>query len=410
MGNLDKSRKEHMTAQWNFDQIIDRADTGSMKWEPVVLNAKFGPKSQNLQPLWVADMDFYSPPCVRKAMQERLDHGIYGYTIHDSGYDRAMIDWYRRRHNWEIDPSWIMTSPGVVPAVNYMVQRFSSPGDHVLIQSPVYYPFAASITANGRRVCDNPLVCNNSRYEMDFKDLEKKTQDPRVKLAILCSPHNPVGRVWTREELRAFGDICIGNNVLVIADEIHCDLIMPGHVHTSFAGISQDFAKNSITAVAPSKTFNLAGLSQSSLIIPNPVIRRDMGIFFETLGVGAKGSGTLFGIVAAKAAWQDGEPWLEALIQYLYANFLYLKDRVESKLPGVKVFDLEGTYLPWIDLNPLGLSPENIVDVVEKKAGLALDHGNWFGTNGAGFERINIACPRPMLEKAVTALIGAFKA
>ena len=397
-----------MKQEWNFDEIIDRAGTGSMKWEPVVLNAKFGPKSQDLQPLWVADMDFYSPPCVTKAMQKRLDHRIYGYTIHDPGYDRAMINWYRRRHNWEIDPSWIMSSPGIVPAVNYMVQRFSSPGDHVLIQTPVYYPFAASITANGRRVCDNPLTCNNGRYEMDFKDLDEKTKDPRVKLAILCSPHNPVGRVWTKEELTAFGDICISNNVLVIADEIHCDLIMPGHVHTNFAGISEGFAMNAITAVAPSKTFNLAGLSQSSLIIPNPVIRREMGIFFETLGVGPKGSGTLFGSVAARAAWEEGEAWLTDLIDYLHANFTYLKDTVESKLPGARVFDLEGTYLPWIDLNPLELAPEKIVQVVEKKAGLALDHGNWFGANCAGFERMNIACPRALLEKAVTALTEAF--
>jgi len=398
-----------MTTEWNFDQIIDRTGTGSMKWEPVVLNAKFGPDSEDLQPLWVADMDFYSPPCVREAMQERLNHGIYGYTIHDKGYDNAMIDWYSRRHNFQIDPAWIMTSPGVVPAVNYIVQRFSSPGDHVLIQTPVYYPFAASITANGRIICDNPLVCSNGRYEMDFKDLEKKASDPRVKLAILCSPHNPVGRVWTKDELITFGEICIRNNVLVIADEIHCDLIMPGHVHTNFAGISERFAMNAITAVAPSKTFNLAGLSQSSLIIPNPLIRKDMGIFFETLGVGAGGNGTLFGSVAAKAAWEKGEPWLEDLLQYLYANFLYLKNTVESQLPGARVTDLEGTYLPWINLNPLGLASEKIVEVVEKEAGLALDHGDWFGANGAGFERVNIACPKALLEKAVTALVGAFK-
>jgi len=399
-----------MTEKWNFDEMIDRSGTGSMKWEPMVLNAKFGPGSQALQPLWVADMDFYSPPCVRRAMQDRLDHGIYGYTIHDPGYDRAMVDWYRRRHGWEVHPDWIMTSPGIVPAVNYIVQRFSSPGDHVLIQTPVYYPFAASITANGRRVCENPLVCGSGRYEMDFKDLKEKTADPRVKLAILCSPHNPVGRVWTKEELTAFGEICIRNNVLVIADEIHCDLIMPGHVHTNFAGISEAFSMNAITAVAPSKTFNLAGLAQSSLVIPNPAIRREMGIFFETLGMGAKGCGTLFGSVAARAAWEEGEPWLEDLLQYLYANFLYLKDRVESELPGARVFDLEGTYLPWIDLNPLGLDPEKIVSIVEKEAGLALDHGDWFGTGGEGYERINIACPRALLEKAVTALTGAFKA
>ena len=397
-----------MTTQWNFDQIIDRSGTGSMKWEPQVLNAKFGPGSEALLPLWVADMDFYGPPCVQEAMQERLNHGVFGYTIHDTGYDRALGDWFRRRHGWEIRPEWIVTSPGIVPAVNYIVQRFSKPGDHVLIQTPVYYPFAASITANGRMICDNPLIYAEGTYQMDFQDLAEKTRDPRVKLAILCSPHNPVGRVWTKDELKRFGEICIGNNVLVIADEIHCDLIMPGHAHTCFAGICEEFAMNTITANAPSKTFNLAGLAQSSLIIPNPVIRKDMGIFFETLGLGSGGGGTLFGAVAATAAWEKGEPWLEDLIRYLHANFLYLKETVETGLPGVRVLDLEGTYLPWIDLNPLGLAPEKIVEIVEKEAGLALDHGDWFGANGAGFERINIACPRVILEKAATALVKAF--
>lgn len=214
--------------------------------------------------------------------------------------------------------------------------------------------------------------------------------------------------MWTRDELKTFGDICISNNVLVIADEIHGDLVMPGHVHTCFAGICDEFAGNSITANAPSKTFNLAGLAQSSLIIPNPAIRKEMGIFFETLGLGPRGGGTLFGEVAAKAAWEKGEPWLEDLIQYLYANFLYLKETLEAGLPGVSVFDLEGTYLPWINFNPLELAPEKIVEVVEKEAGLALDHGDWFGENGAGFERVNIACPRPILERAVKGLVEAF--
>lgn len=398
-----------MNQEWNFDQIIDRNGTCSMKWEPAVLNAKYGPDSENLLPLWVADMDFHAPPCVRQAMQERLNHGVFGYTIHDQAYDLALAEWLQRRHGWAIKPEWVLTAPGIVPAVNYMVQRFSKPGDHVLIQTPVYYPFAASITANGRMICDNPLKISNGRYEMDDEDLREKTSDPRVKLAILCSPHNPVGRVWSRDELTRFGDICMDNNVLVIADEIHCDLVMPGHVHTCFAGINEDFSMHSITANAPSKTFNLAGLAQSSLIIPNPEIRRDMGIFFETLGVNSRGGGTLFGGVAAKAAWKKGEPWLQDLLQYLYANFLYLRETVETALPGVKVHDLEGTYLPWIDLNPLGLAPEKIISIVEKEAGLALDHGDWFGVNGAGYERINIACPRAILEKAVTALVNAFR-
>ena len=380
-----------------------------MKWEPEVLRAKFGAGRENLLPLWVADMDFYCPKVVRSAMEERLAHQVYGYTIRDTqGYDQALADWYRRRHNWEIEPSWLLDTPGVVPAVNYVIQRFSAPGDKILIQTPVYYPFAASITANGRQVAENPLKIVQGRYEMDLEDLERTIADPRVKIAILCSPHNPVGRVWTRDTLEAFGNICLENNCLVFADEIHCDLIMPGHCHTSFQTVSPELAQNSIAAVAASKTFNLAGLSHSSLVIPNNRLRNEFSIYFETLGVHSRGSGTLFGAVAARAAYDHAEPWLEDLIQYLYANYLYLKETLESGLPGVRVFNLEGTYLPWIDFNSLGLSPKEIIERVEKAAGLALDHGDWFGKTGAGFERVNIACPRALLEKAVMGLVKAF--
>jgi len=398
-----------MEKNWNFDEIIDRAGTGSMKWEPSILEIKFGEGRDNLLPLWVADMDFYCPPVVQKAMEKRLGHGIYGYTIQDRGHNRALIDWYGRRHNWEIQDQWILNTPGVVPGVNYLVQRFSKPGDKVLIQTPVYYPFASSIVANGRLVADNPLKIVEGRYEMDFEDLAAKTADPRLKLAILCSPHNPVGRVWTREELEKFGNICLENNVMVFADEIHCDLIMPGYSHTSFQSISEEFAQNSIAANAVSKTFNLAGLSHSSLVVPNEVLRNDMGIYFETLGLNPRGGSNLFGAVAAQAAYEEGEPWLEDLIRYLNENYIYLKNRLETELSGVKVFDLEATYLPWMDFRSLGLAPEKIIERVEQGAGLGLDHGDWFGENGAGFERINIACPRGILEKAVDGLIQAFK-
>ncbi len=397
-----------METDWNFDEIIDRSNTGSMKWEPSVLVAKFGQGKENLLPLWVADMDFYCPAEVRKAMEDRLAHQIYGYTIPDKGYNKALIEWYGHRHNWEIKSEWILNTPGVVPAVNYLIQRFTQPGDGVMLQTPVYYPFATSIQTNGRQVIDNPLKMVNNRYEMDFEDLAQKAADPRVKMAILCSPHNPVGRVWTREELELFGQICIDNNVLIFADEIHCDLIMPGYKHISFQSISENFAQNSIAANAASKTFNLAGLSHSSLVVPNDDLRAEMGIYFETLGMNPKGSGSLFGAIATQAAYEKAEPWLEDLISYLNENFIYLKQRVETELPGVKVFDLEATYLPWIDFRSLGLSPEKIVEIVEKDAGLALDHGDWFGDNGAGFERINIACPRGLMEKAIDALVKAF--
>ena len=255
--------ESHMKNHWNFDEIIDRSGTRSMKWEPEVLASKFGPGREHLLPLWVADMDFHCPPAVSRAMKHRIDHGIYGYTIRNRDYEQALIRWYGRRHNWPIETAWIVNTPGIVPAVNYLIQRFTAPGDRVLIQPPVYYPFASSILTNGRRIAENPLVIRKGRYEMDFEDLAAKAADPRVKLAILCSPHNPVGRVWTREELTRFGNICMDNDVLVFSDEIHCDLTMPGYRHTSFQSISDRFARESIAGIAASKTFNLAGLARS---------------------------------------------------------------------------------------------------------------------------------------------------
>jgi len=394
---------------WNFDEIIDRSNTGSIKWEPGVLKVKFGEGRENLLPLWVADMDFLSPSVVRKAMEDRLAHQIYGYTMMDVRYNEVLISWYQRRHQWEIKKDWILNSPGVVPATNYLVQRFTSPGDKVLIQTPVYYPFAQSIVSNGRRVLENPLKINNGRYQMDFDDLATKAADPRVKLAILCSPHNPVGRVWNKEELEQFGEICMKNNVLVFADEIHCDLIMPGFKHICFQDICDEFAQHSITANSASKTFNLAGLQQSSLIIPNARLRNEVAHFFENLGVGGRGSGTLFGAIATTAAYNGAEPWLDDLIVYLQDNFIYLKASLEEQLPGVKVFDLEGTYLAWADFRSLGLSPTKIIQIIEEEAGVALDHGDWFGENGAGFERFNIACPRGILKRAVESVVAGFK-
>jgi len=353
---------------WDFDGIIDRSNTGSMKWEPLVLEAKFGKGRGNLLPLWVADMDFLSPSVVRKAMEKRLAHQVYGYTIMDNEHNRALISWYMRRHKWQIKKEWILTSPGVVPATNYLIQRFTSPGDKVLIQTPVYYPFAQSIVGNGRQVMENPLKIIDGCYEMDFDDLAKKAADPRVKLAILCNPHNPVGRVWTQEELEQFGRICLDNNLLIFADEIHCDLVMPGFKHICFQNISDEFARNSIAANAASKTFNLAGLQQSSLIIPNKRLRNECSIYFETLGVGPRGSGTLFGAIATAAAYNGAESWLDDLLLYLHENFIYLKTTLENRLPGVNVFDLEGTYLAWVDFTPLGLSPGKIIQIIEEEA------------------------------------------
>ncbi len=398
-----------MKKDWDFDEMIDRSHTGSMKWEPEVLNRVFGKGKEGLLPLWVADMDFKCPKPIRKAMENRISHQIYGYSITEPSYYSALISWYERRHQWSIAKDWILTTPGVVPAITYMIQCFTNPGDKVLIQPPVYYPFARSILNNGRQIQVNPLQIIDGQYEMDFDDLEIKAKDPRVKLAILCSPHNPVGRVWKRDELEMFGKICIENNILIISDEIHCDLIMPGHKHTCFPTLSEEFAQNSVTGIAASKTFNLAGLQQSSIIIPNPDIRARLFTHLENLGFINGVGGTLFGAFAATAAYNEAEEWLDDLLIYLNDNFNFLKTTLEKELPGVKVFDLEGTYLAWADFRELGHDNENQVRLLEETAKVGLDHGNWFGDNGTGFERFNIACPRTILEKAINSVIAAFK-
>ncbi len=398
-----------MYKDWDFDKVIDRSGTASMKWEPSVLSAIFGKGKENLLPLWVADMDFECPTAVRKAMEKRLEHQIYGYSLIDPVYFKALISWYRRRHQWEIDENWISTTPGIVPAINYIVQRFSNPGDKVIIQTPVYYPFAKAINNNGRQILENPLQIEGDHYKMNFVDLEKKAKDPRAKMVILCSPHNPVGRVWTKDELEQFGEICIKNNILIISDEIHCDLIMPGFKHICFPTISEEFAQNSITGIAASKTFNLAGLQQSSIIIPNANIKRELTSQIENLGFANSIGGTLFGAIAAAAAYNEAEAWLDDLIDYLNDNFIYLKTTLESQLPGVKVYDLQGTYLVWVDFSKLELNSQRMVQVLEEDARIALDHGDWFGKNGTGFERFNIACPRGILEKAVESVISSIK-
>ena len=398
-----------MKNQWYFDQVLDRKNTDSEKWEPCVLEKKFGKGRGNLLPLWVADMDFLCPDVIVNAMEQRLSHRVFGYSLNDSGHNAALINWFDRRHGWQIEQNAIVHTPGLVPAVNYLIQCFTRPGDGVLIQTPVYYPFANSIKANGRQVVENPLVLTDGRYEMDFKDLEDKVKDSRVKLAVLCSPHNPVGRVWTRDELERFGQICLDHDVLIFADEIHCDLVMPGFKHVSFQSISSRLANGSIAGNAASKTFNLAGLGFSSLVIPNASYRHEMSRFFNRMGLDCNGTASLFGAIATRAAYEGGEPWLSDLIAYLHANFEYLKKTLEKELPGVRVFTLEATYLPWIDFNALGLSPIKLIRKIEENAGIALDHGEWFGDAGAGFERVNIACPRQTLTKAVNALIRAFK-
>ncbi len=389
---------------YDFDTVIDRYNTSSVKWDEV--GNLFGDK--DLLPMWVADMDFKAPAPVIEAIKQKAEHGIFGYTSRPDSYYEAVIGWFKRRHNWEVQKEWICHSPGVVPALTYMVQAFTQPGDKIVIQPPVYYPFTNVAVANDRQIVHNPLRFEDGRYTMDFADLRSKL-DPAVKLLILCNPHNPVGRVWTKEELTELGNICLEHNVLVIADEIHCDLLLNGHVHVPFAQLSEAFAQNSVICTAPSKTFNLAGLQTSNIIIPNEKWREAFTTRLDTLSIRRTNT---FGLVATESAYRFGDEWLDQLLAYLEENLAFMTDYLARHIKEIKVIQPEGTYLVWLDCRELGLDAKALEQLNQKQAKVALDEGYIFGEGGAGFVRINIACPRSILAeglKRIEQAVNAYK-
>ncbi len=382
-------------ASFNFDRIIERRGTLSAKWDT---------GDSDLLPLWVADMDFTAPPAVVEELRRRADHGIFGYVNPSSSYDRVLQDWLRRRHGWETDPDHYCFSPGVVPAVNILIQAMTQPGDRVILQTPVYYPFFEAVRNNGREILENPLAFDGQRYEMDFADLESKASDPRATLLVLCSPHNPVGRVWTSDELERLGRICADNGVYVVADEIHGDLIHRGYRQVPFAFLDTTFAANSATCVAPSKTFNLAGLQFSTIIIPDPKARQRFANVMASLGLKRP---NLMGLAAAEAAYSQGEEWLEALLDYLGGNLDLVRDFVKGRLPGVRLVEPQGTYLAWLDFRALGLTASELEKLMLEKARVWLDEGYIFGSGGEGFERVVLACPRKILREALERIASA---
>ena len=398
----------------DFDIEIDRRYTGSVKWEFAIdsedpsqksrTDACFG--SNRVLPMWVADMDFPSPEPVIKALQKRAQHGIFGYTQPDQAYLEAVTGWMKKRHGWHVEESWIVTTQGVVPALHLLVRALTQPGDKILIQRPVYYPFFSAIEKNGCRIVSNSLVMTDGQYRMDYDDLETKAADPDVKLAILCSPHNPVGRVWTREEIQRFGHICLRNHVRVISDEIHGDLVYPGVTFSPFAVADSAFQENTVVCTAPSKTFNLAGLQTSNIFIPDTNIRQK---FKESLLANGLSGLNPFGMTACRAAYEEGEPWLEDLLHYLKANLDALVNFFESEIPEIKVIHPEGTYLVWFDCRSLGLDKHQLRNLFLDQARVFLDEGNLFGPEGDGFERINIACPRSLLMEALGRIFAAIK-
>lgn len=387
----------------SFDEIIDRSHTGSLKWDPASLKEQFG--HEDLLPLWVADMDFRAPQPVIDALVERVQHGIFGYTF-QSNYKDSVINWFNRRHNWIINKNWFVFSPGIVPAVTYLVQRFTQPGDKVIIQTPVYHPFIDLIKHNGRRVVSNKLELLDSRYQMNYEDLEEQVKDPRTKVLILCSPHNPVGRVWSKDELVRLGNICIENDILIIADEIWCDLVYPRYKHTPFASISSQFAQQSITCTAGSKTFNLAGLQHSNILIPSEKLRENFKVQMEKLFLFIP---NVFGSLALQVAYDKGEEWLDSVISVIDQNLTFLKAFVQEKLPNVSVIEPEGTYLVWLDFRSFRLDPMELQEKILTEAKVALEPGDKFGAGGEGFERINIACPLSILEEGLERIAKVFQ-
>lgn len=387
---------------YSLDKIIDRRGTDSLKYD---LAARRGMPG-NVIPLWVADMDFPSPPEVLEALVEKSRHGIFGYsdTISDD-YFNALADWYSNRFGWQLSPKWLVKTPGIVFAICTAIRALTDEGDAVLIQEPVYYPFAGSVRANDRKLVVNELVYRDGRYSIDFADFEEKIEKNRVKLFILCSPHNPVGRVWTKEELAAMGEICLKYGVKVVADEIHEDFVYPGYRHHVFETVMPEFADITITCTGPTKTFNMAGLQISNVFISNTDLRKRFKQELERTGYSQP---NIMGLVACRAAYRHGAKWLDDLISYLVSNLDLLRDFLRKELPFIRLVEPEGTYLVWLDFRALGLPDKELNELIVHKAGLWLNSGPMFGAGGEGYQRINIGCPAAILQEALERLKKAF--
>ncbi|MEA2096138.1 MAG: PatB family C-S lyase [Candidatus Cloacimonadota bacterium] len=384
-----------------FDKIIDRKSTKCYKWD--YNKELFG--KEDLLSMWVADMDFQAPPGVLEVLQKRVDHGVFGYTGLTYSFYDSIINWMKERFDWEIKKDWIIATPGIVPSINFAIQTYTEKNDKILIQTPVYYPFFTSIENNERTLVISELKLRDDHYEMDFADLEKKLADD-VKMMILCSPHNPVGRVWKFDELQKVSELCLKYNVLLISDEIHSDLIFNSYKHIPIPTISKDIANNSLTMFAPSKTFNVAGLSLSYVIIPN---KKNRVKFQKTLlNLGLHG-GNVFGIEALEASYRYGQKWLEELLIYVENNYTFVQQYLQNNIPQIKPIKMEGTYLLWLDCRKMGLSQKELVKFFINKAGLALNDGSKFGEDGEGFMRINLGCPKKLIEQALFQLELAIK-
>ncbi|MFW5821800.1 MAG: MalY/PatB family protein [Tangfeifania sp.] len=386
--------------KYDFDEIIPREGTNCIKYD----GREWIFKTNDVLPLWVADMDFRTPGFIVDAIKKRADHEIYGYSFKPESYYQSVIGWMKRRHNWEIKKEWISSSPGVVAGLTLAIETFSDPGDEVIVQPPVYFPFFDCVKGTRRKLVENPLKLESGRYTFDFDDLKSKITK-NTKLLLLCNPQNPGGMVWTREELEQLSAICIENGIMVISDEIHSDLVFEGRKHIPFTTISDEAANNSVVFMAPSKTFNVAGLSSSVAIIPD---KTNFGRYERTLNVGHLGMGNIFGTVALEAAYSNGDGWLEQMMGYVWGNYLFLEKFIAENLPKVKVMKPEATYLIWLDFREYGMNDKELFQFTIDEAKVGLNNGAKFGTGGDGWLRLNIGCPRSILEEGLQRLEKAF--
>lgn len=378
---------------YNFDEIVARTGSDAIKWENM-------PYEDTL-PMWIADMDFKTAPAILAALQKRIDHGIFGYTAVPETFYAAIIKWWKRRKNFTIEKEWIVPVSGVIPALSAAIQTLSEKGEKVAIQSPVYNHFYTTISTLERSIIENRLKYDNGKYTIDFEDLEKQTSDPKVKLLIICNPHNPVGRVWTAEELKKMGDICLKNKVTVISDEIHSDLVFKTHQHIPFASLGEKYSLNSVTLGSPTKSFNLAGVQVGYFFTQNEEFRKAIQDPFKRMEIELL---NVFGITALMAAYEESEQWLDALKEYLYANYLALKSFIELNLPHIKVTPLEGTYLVWLDCTALGKTSDALSGEILEKQKLWINSGTMYGDKNEGFLRINIAVPKSVLQTGLEKL------
>ena len=378
---------------WNFDEPAGREGTDCIKYDR--REETFGVK--DVIPMWVADMDFNTPDFVVGSLQKRLEHEIYGYSFRPAEYYQSMINWIKCRHNWTVEKEWISFSPGIVPALNFCTLAFTQTGDSIIVQPPVYFPFFSAVECHGRNLIYNRLSESEGKWVMDYNSLIAGI-DSKTKMIIISNPHNPVGRVWTPEELNNLADICLEKNILVISDEIHCDLVLPGFTHTPLASLSEKIAANTITLISPSKTFNLAGLSTSSVIIQNPVLRKSFNRVVENLHVG---SGNIFGTTASIAAYTQGHKWLDALLDYIDNNIEFVKDYCRKMIPEIIPVQPEATYMIWLDCRKFGMSGKELQNFFVTKAGVGMNEGSTFGPGGEGFMRMNLGTTHQKVMKAM---------